>query len=174
MSESLVISSLGEDREGIVKDLSKIVLDCGGNIAESRMTQLGGEFATIMLVQGNEETLSKIEHAKGQMEDLGLVVHLKRTSLRGDKSTHLPYLVEVVAIDHPGIVHDITDFFSTRNVNIQDLTTETYAAAHTGTPMFAVNIQLQVPSSSSLKKLKGEFLEFCDVRNLDGDIQPDR
>ncbi|MCG8010360.1 MAG: hypothetical protein JAY64_01475, partial [Candidatus Thiodiazotropha weberae] len=40
----LVISALGKDQPGIVKNLSKKILDEGCNITDSRMTVLGGEF----------------------------------------------------------------------------------------------------------------------------------
>lgn len=175
MSAFLVISALGEDREGIVKDLSRFILDCGGNIAESRMSILGGEFAIIMLVQGNDDALSEIDQGRAGLESkLGLVIHTKRTSSRSGKAESLPYIVEVVAMDHPGIVHDITDFFSSRNINIQELATDSYAAAHTGTPMFAVNISIQVPADISLKTLKADFYDYCDSRNLDAEIEAAR
>ena len=47
MSQLIVISAIGTDRTGVVQDLSKVVLACGGNIEESRMTTLGAEFAVV-------------------------------------------------------------------------------------------------------------------------------
>ena len=46
MSDSyLVITALGKDQPGIVNTLSKLALDSGCNITNSRMAVLGGEFA---------------------------------------------------------------------------------------------------------------------------------
>ena len=53
MNTLLVISALGDDRPGIVNDLSTVILEYGCNIADSRMSVLGGEFALILLVAGN-------------------------------------------------------------------------------------------------------------------------
>ena len=61
MSQLIVISAIGTDRTGVVQDLSKVILACGGNIEESRMTTLGAEFAMLMLVSGNWHTLDKLE-----------------------------------------------------------------------------------------------------------------
>ena len=53
MTQLIVLSVLGSDRSGVVDSISKVILDCGGNIEESRMTALGKEFAMLMLVSGN-------------------------------------------------------------------------------------------------------------------------
>ena len=61
MNVSLVMTVIGEDRPGVVKDISKAILDCGGNIEESRMTTLGAEFTVLMLISGNWHTPAKLE-----------------------------------------------------------------------------------------------------------------
>ncbi|MDZ7770885.1 MAG: ACT domain-containing protein [Woeseiaceae bacterium] len=61
MTQLIVLSAIGTDRPGVVNDLSKVILDCGGNIEESRMTALGTEFAMLLLVSGNWHTLGKLE-----------------------------------------------------------------------------------------------------------------
>jgi len=60
MNKNLVISALGNDKPGIVNELSKTILDQGGNISESRMTVLGGEFAMMLLVTGSEDCIDNI------------------------------------------------------------------------------------------------------------------
>jgi glycine cleavage system transcriptional repressor len=84
----------------------------------------------------------------------------------------MPYAVEVVALDHPGIVKKLASFFSQRNINIEDLSTTSYAAAHTGTPMFAVNMTVGIPSNLHLGTLRDEFMEYCDSLNLDAVLEP--
>ena len=53
MKQLIAISAIGSDRTGLVYDLTRVVVECGGNILESRMTALGNEFAVLMLVAGN-------------------------------------------------------------------------------------------------------------------------
>jgi 4-hydroxy-tetrahydrodipicolinate synthase len=50
MKQLIAISAIGSDRTGLVYDLTRVVVDCGGNILESRMTALGNEFAMLLLV----------------------------------------------------------------------------------------------------------------------------
>ena len=145
MDQLIVISALGTDRPGIVQALSKAVLEYDGNIMDSRMTVLGGEFAVLMLVAGNAATLDSLEAGQQQLADqLNLRITLKRTRAPEASSAALPYEVEVVAMDNPGIVHEIAHFFSGRNINIDDLHTGTYAAPHTGTRMFSLHLTLSM------------------------------
>ncbi len=77
-------------------------------------------------------------------------------------------------MDHPGIVHQITEYFSSRQINIEEMETETYAAPHTGTPMFALTMTVAIPTGGSLAQLKDDFYELCDQLNLDANLDPAR
>ncbi len=173
MDNYLVISALGKDHPGIVNELSEAILDCGCSISDSRMTVLGSEFAVIMLVSGNWSAIAKIEDLLSRLEDkLGLTVITRRTEPRSPSKELIPYAVEVVAMDHPGIVHDIAQFFSSRDINIEDLYTGSYAAPHTGTPMFSLHMTIGVPAGLPVATLRGEFMDFCDALNLDAMLAP--
>jgi len=76
----------------------------------------------------------------------------------------------VVAMDHPGIVHGVARFFSTRNINIRDLETVAENAAHTGTPIFNLSMTVEVPAGVRIGQLRSDFEAFCDEEGLDGAI----
>lgn len=173
MQNFLVISALGEDKPGIVQALSETIKECGCNISDSRMTVLGGEFALIMLLSGTWDAVAKVEGALGRLESkLNLTLISKRTNAPEGKANMLSYMVEVVAMDHPGIVQEVTEFFAERNINIEELFTSTYPAAHTGTPMFSLNMNISVPGELSIASLRGEFMDLCDALNLDAIMGP--
>lgn len=169
----LVISALGHDRPGIVRSLTRPLTDAGANILDSRMSILGGEFAILMMLEGSWDTIAKLENQlQGLQQKLDLTITVRRTgSQRQDEAT-LPYSVNVVSLDHPGIVSHLAEFFSNRNINIQDLYTDSYRAAHTGTPMFTANLTVNIPGNVSIARLREEFLDFCDSLNLDGILEP--
>lgn len=169
----LVISALGEDKPGLIHGLSRQILDSGCNVEDSRMTVLGGDFAVLMLISGNWNNIAKLENQLPRLEgSLGMTIHVRRTSKKPPGRNLLPYMVEVVAMDHPGIVHSLADFFSTRQINVQDLVTTSYNAAHTGTPMFTVHMTVGVPADTHIASLREEFMDFCDQLNLDAVIEP--
>lgn len=169
----LVISALGEDHPGIVNHLSKAILDHGCSLEDSRMTVLGGDFAAILLVQGKWNTLAKVENALPELErQLGLTITCKRTGERKHGDNKIPYAVDVIAMDHPGIVNSLAAFFAERGINIEDMSTTAYAAAHTGTPMFAVHMTVGIPADTHIATLREEFMDHCDGLNLDAVLEP--
>ncbi len=169
----LVISALGEDHPGIVNQLSKAVLEHDCNIEDSRMTVLGGEFAAMLLVEGKWNTLAKIENALPELErQLGMTIISKRTGQRSVSGDLLPYAIDVVCMDHPGIINNLAGFFADRNINIEDMATSTYAAAHTGTTMFAVHMTVGIPANVHIAGLREEFMDYCDALNLDAVLEP--
>lgn len=169
----LVISALGADQPGIVSRISKLILDHGCNIEDSRMTVLGGEFAAILLVEGKWNTLAKIEHALSELEhQLGMTIVSKRTGPRRSPGNLLPYAVDVVSMDHPGIVYNLAGFFADRKINIEDMNTASYPAPHTGTPMFSVHMTVGIPADLHIAALREEFMDYCDALNLDAVLEP--
>ena len=58
------------------------------------------------------------------------------------------------------------------DIDIADVATRSYAAAHTGAPMFAVQMAINVPSSIHVSQLREEFLDLCDRLNLDAILEP--
>ncbi|MGB5473738.1 MAG: glycine cleavage system protein R [Gammaproteobacteria bacterium] len=169
----LVIAALGEDKTGLVDEFSRCILQSGCTISDSRMAVLGGDFALLLQVAGNWNNIAKLEdQLPGLEQRLSLTITAHRTSERAGSRDLLPYGVDVVALDQPGIVHNLARFFSRRNINIQEMLTTSYAAAHSGTPMFSVHLTVEIPASQQISALREEFMEFCDQLNLDAVIEP--
>ena len=117
----IVISALGSDRTGLVYDLTRVVLDCAGNIVDSRMSAFGNEFAMLLLVSGNWHTLAKLETELKKLSDsTGITVSLRRTEQRPARKDMVTYSVDVVCLDQPGIVHNLAGFFSSRGIDIAE------------------------------------------------------
>jgi len=173
MSQLIVISAIGSDRTGVVQDLSKVILSCGGNIEESRMTTLGSEFAMLLLVSGNWATLNKLEQGLNKLGDgKNLSVSIRQTGAKMPTGDRMPYAVDIVSLDQQGIVFNLANFFASRDIEIADVITRSYAAAHTGSPMFAVQMAINVPAEVNISQLREEFLEICDRLNLDAILEP--
>lgn len=169
----LVLSALGDDHPGIIDNLTKAILDCECNVQDTRMTVLSGKFAILMKVDGAWDRLARLEDQLPELQkSLGLTVITERTEPVQATAALLPYGVDVVALDQPGIVHNLSSFFAERNINIEDMVTSSYAAAHTGTPMFAVRITLGIPADVHIASLRDEFMDFCDSMNIDAVLEP--
>ncbi len=172
MTTKLVISALGADRPGIVDELSDIIYSHELNIEDSRMTVLGGEFAILLLVSGEQTAIENLQAKSSDIEQsLQMRLLIKATTTSALDNNSIPYSVEVTSIDHPGIVKNITRFFSNRNINIVNLQTERYAAPHTGSPMFALHMTVGISADTNIAQLREAFTELCDELNLDAEFK---
>lgn len=173
MEQLIVISAVGGDPSAIVHGLARVILDCGGNIKESRMTSLGSDFGMLLLAAGNWHTISRLERELDKFaEQNKLTMQFKRTDPRRLGKELLPYAVDVVGLDQPGVVHNLSGFFVTRNVQIGEVSTRSYTASHTGAPMFSVQMFINIPSTVHIAALREEFMELCDQLNVDAIMEP--
>lgn len=137
------------------------------------MTTLGSELAIIMLISGHWNAIVKIENALPRLANkLELNIQNKRTTLREKTQDMIPYGVEVVAVDLPGVIKDVTNFFFQRGIGIEDLYTIAYPAPHTGTPMSSLHMIVGVQTDTAIATLRGEFMDLCDDLNLDAMLAP--
>ena len=173
MDTHLIIAAFGPDRPGLAENLSRVISESGCDFGDSRMSVLAGDFAMIVQVSGNWSALAKLETSLPRVAAAtGLQIDAKRSEPRNDDMSMVPYAVEVIALNRPGIVSDVTSFFSGREINIEDLYTSRYPAPHTRTPMFALHLTVGIPSELSIAVVRGEFMDFCDELNLDAMMVP--
>ena len=137
------------------------------------MAVLGGEFAAILLVSGEEAAVERLISDMPDLgERLGLHIELKSTGPPVRDATARPYLLESISLDTPGIVHSITGLLRKYAINIEDLETETTAAPWTGAPMFIMKARVNVPASVSLTRLRDEIAELASEQDLDIKLSP--
>jgi len=163
----LVLTAVGPDRPGLVRAISSVVLGAGASVEDSRMAILGGEFALIMLVSGAETAVSRVEREVSALEaELGLGFLFRRTSAE-PRRQFLSYEIRVTGVDRPGIVHAVTSLLAKHAVNVASLESRVTFAPDTGTPLFVLEADLQIPSESALVELRREVSAVCQDENLD-------
>ncbi len=168
-----VISAIGQDRPGIVSQIAEIIHDLNLSIEDSRMTVLGGEFAVLTSVAGGDLPLQRLETKLAKLaEQMDLAFLFRRTRDRDNVEGRIPYTVNVTTMDHPGIVHRVASFFSSQNINIYNLDTVAERAPHTGTPIFSLVMEIEIPPEVRIVELRDSFFYFCDDHDLDGELRP--
>ena len=155
---SIVLTFIGADRPGLVDALSTVIIEHGGNWEESRMAQLAGKFAGILLVSVPDNNAAALSNALQTLQTEGLL-HI--TAEQSDESVVVPSQalhLELVGQDHPGIVHDIAHALASRNISIEELNSVTESASMGGGELFRAELQLRVPDSVNHDELR-ELLE---------------
>ena len=173
MKNFFVISVLGLAQPNLMDNLFEAANDCGCNVEDGRMSKLGGEFALFVMLSGTWDAIAKIENNIPKLEKkLGVNISFRRTETRQTISTSVPYAIEVVSINRTGLVYDISRFFTSRYIGIEDMYSGCYQASHTGAEMFSLQLTISIPTEISIATLRGEFMEFCDQLNIDSIMEP--
>ncbi len=169
----LLISAFAPHAKSPLVAITKRISDCGCNLAESRVTALGQDVSVLALVQGPWDAIAKLESALTRLErDDAIKLHHYRTGPKAPQSNLLPYIVEVVAADKSGILHQLAEFFGRHEISIEQLQSTRYRAMQTGADMFSAQITVGIPANTHIAGLRDDFLEFCDGLNLDAIMDP--
>ena len=127
----LVINAVGTDRLGIVHDMTKEVIDAGGNVGASQAAKLGKYFSLMMLVEVPASEVEALKESLQQLPDLSASVCLTKEGDNSDitfasEATYtIGYKGELTleGADNPGIVNKVTKILSTNGLNINSLET---------------------------------------------------
>lgn len=164
----MVLTAVGHDRPGLVQRIAALIHTEGGNLEDSRMAILGGEFALILLFSGAPSVIEAITSKHSVLgEELGLTMSLRSTVSQRSRGDYLPYRLKVVGEDRPGIVVQVTEVLTHMQINVAALDSNVSHAAHSGTPMFQLQARLEVPSRTAFASLRGGLTRLCDQENLD-------
>jgi glycine cleavage system transcriptional repressor len=173
MSSHFILTALGQDRPGLVEGVSAYIFERGGNIADSRMINLRGQFAIMMLIGGSESSLKKIQTELGQLgKTTGLQANIAPASdSTGSTEAAMPYQLTATAMDQAGLVHRIAQLLREEKINIENMDTELKAAPITGSPMFEMKLVMSVPKSCPVGKLREKLSRLCDELNIDWQLK---
>ena len=175
MKSYAIITAYGTDRVGLADDISMKVLSYECNIEESKMAVLGGAFAVVVLVSGEESRVTALVHdAPSFGTELGMNVSAEKTVGHKEDAAGRPYYIETTSLDTPGIVHAVTGLLRENGINIEDMETDTARAPFTGAPMFHMRIRAVIPPSVRVQSLRERLEDIALERDLDVSISPIR
>ena len=169
----LLINAFAAQNHSPLVAITKRISDCGCSLAETRVATLGRDVCVLALAQGAWDAIAKLESALSRLErEDGLRLNFYRTGPKATQSNLLPYVVEVVAADKPGILFQLAEFFARHEISIEQLQSMRYRAMQTGADMFSAQITIGIPANTHIAGLRDDFLEFCDGLNLDAIMDP--
>ncbi len=173
--EELVITAVGPDRPGLVGRLTAPLFEASANVADSRMVNLRGQFAVILLAVIPTENLEAVQEQLLMLaEDLGLTITFRGHHAQEDKwptTVGVPYKLRTYAMDQPGLVHRITDLLQRHGINVEELETRSLPRPETGAPLFSMEMLMTVPPGVQIKTVRKELEALCDELNCDVEVQ---
>lgn len=168
-----IVTAVGPDRPGLVGELTGILHAGGANLLDSRMVNLRGQFAIVLLLEAADEAGETLASSlPGRGASLGLMITAVRQASAAKPVGGVPFRLRTYSSDQPGIVHRVTDLLRSHGVNIEELETRQDTAPFAGTPLFTMDVRLTVPAGVPVRKLRVDLEALCDQLNCDVDLEP--
>ena len=167
MLTSLVVTVIGPDRPGLVSLLSDRGKAHGASWAESRMASLAGQFAGIIRFEVAATNADALATSLTGLEKLGLQVAIARGRAAPAASDAGLVTLELVGLDRPGIVRDISRVLADAGVSIEELDTEIASGAMSGEAMFTANARLRLPAGLAVAVLQGKLEALANELMVD-------
>ena len=172
MESAFIVTFIGDDRPGLVEAVSSAIERSGGNWLESRLSQLGGKFAGLVLVNLPESAGPGLEETLRGLADSGLSVRVtpaaSEVAPRGERRVTLT----VVGPDRPGIVREISRALAAEQLNVVEMESEVSSAPMSGEQLFHACIEAELPAGATLEALQGALDSIADDMTLDIDLSP--
>ena len=165
MTINLLLTFVGADRPGIVQELSALVSAHEGNWLESKMSRMGGRFAGIALVELPAALTERFKAEISQVRELS--VYLEESGVQRTDADTLNYQLNIVGLDRPGILQEVTTEMSQQSINVVDLETSVRAAPMSGDKMFFADAQVLVPSDVDLADLHDRLDSVANELGID-------
>ncbi len=169
----LLINAYTTHPQSPLLSVTRRIADSGCNLVDARLSTVGRDVSVTALAIGPWDAIAKLEAMLTRLErEEGIKLIWYRTGPKPMQSNLLPYVVEVVAADKPGILYQLADFFDRQGITIESLHCARYRAMQTGADMFSAQVTIGVPADMHIAALRDDFLEFCDHLNLDAIMDP--
>ncbi len=164
----LVVTVMGRDRPGIVRQLAERAQRHGANWASSRMSRIAGEFAGTVQLEVPAAALPALTEALQGLETAGLKLMLAASDAASSTPPGFRRLaLELVGEDRVGIVSQVTTMLAARGVSIASLQTEVVSSGSAVRPSFKVSAQLLVPTAQDVAALHSELGTLAQELQLD-------
>jgi len=151
MKSWYALSAIGQDRPGIVADLAELIYECDCNLEDSSMTILGSEFAVLLLLSSaGPDAEQRLSSGCKRLEwEKRLTVFFR--PLEGEPVSYATrahahrYGLQAIGVDRAGIVAKIARCLADHAVTIAAMTTQSRPEPESGTPIYTMRMDLDVP-----------------------------
>ena len=155
MTQHLVLTVIGDDRPGLVGELSTVISAHQGSWLESSMAQLAGKFAGIVEVAVDEAHAGALKLELGQLAGLKVTIETAVAAKSAPKGRRLK--LALVGHDRIGIVREVSQVLAHHAVNVESLETHTSSAPMSAAVLFHAVAELTAAPDLDVSALTGEL-----------------
>lgn len=171
MAKRFIMTAFGEDRPGIVADVTRLLYENNCNLEDTTMSMLADEFTLTLLFTSSDDEIEealardcrRLELDKGISAFVRPLLPRKAESRRGYKTCTL----QIEGLDQAGIVFKTSQFLADHKLNIIQLESTSGASSESGATIYSMTIDIQVPEALPFDQLEQEISSVADDLNVD-------
>ena len=169
VQKAIVVSFIADDRPGIVERLAALVAEHGGNWEDARLSQLGGKFAGLALVNLPSAAEAALREA---LESLASEAIDCSVTEAGEAAAQEGAIITLALVgpDRPGIIHEVTRALHGAGLNLRRLESAVRSAPMSAEPLFHATLEAQAPASLDRPTLEQELDRIADAMGLEIDL----
>ncbi|GAB6081466.1 amino acid-binding protein [Desulfuromonas carbonis] len=175
MDQRFIMTAFGQDRPGIVADVTRLLFENGCNLEETTMTLLADEFTLILLFTSRDPQVEELlaRECRRLERDGGISAFVRPLQARRTAPGAPPsgWVLHVEGEDQAGIVYQVSRYLAEQGVNIIDLKSVVRPAPGSGSPFYVMDIHIQVPATVTGAVLESGLAEVADALNVDVSIR---
>jgi len=171
MGKQLVISVMSKDRPGIIADVTTVIYDLGGDLADLNQTVLGGYFTMLLIAEfENNISLDELFTGFSNIEsETKIEANIKEMEVKLEVEKKLlpreTFIVTVQGGNRKGLVKVMGDFFYCNDINVLDLSTTRDVEKYT------MIFQVDLTNVVSMEKFRDDLNHLAGQEKLNLVIQ---
>ena len=158
-----MVTLIGKDQPGIVSHVTAALYDGGGNLGETSMMRLGGNFSIMMMVEFSGRTKELHDVLSTVTDSLDLHLHIDQIDAKLHEHRIPDVRISVYGADRAGIVSKVTAVLAEAGLNILDL--ESDVAGDKDKPLYIMHIEGQ--ASEGVKALESALQIVKEEHGVD-------
>ena len=172
----VALTFIGKDRPGIIARITGSLYDHRGNIEDTTMTILEGQFAMILIATIPVTAESGLKKAFDGLHRQWGLTHFWRVLgggvVRGEKHPlgARTYLLSVAGRDRTGIVYQTSCVLAKAGLNITDLNSKILGQGKRA--IFAMLLEVDIPKNFNLGRLEASLKQLKRRMVLDVTLKP--
>ena len=171
MHNYFIMTAFGQDRTGIVADVTRLLYENGCNLEDTTMNLLADQFTLNLLFSCTQENIE--EHLLRECRRLELEKGISafiRPLPAPQKNAQKKYQtcsLHIEGLDQAGIVYKTSKFLAEKKLNIVHLNSTAQASPESGAILYRMDIHIQIPEEISLDRLEDDLTALADELQVD-------
>ena len=167
-----LLTVMGNDRAGIIAEVSRVLFGENCNLEDISMTVLEGQLAMMMVVCVKPEKRRAVHAALknlGQTRGLTFFWNDFKETRTSSKPAGT-YLVRAIGRDRTGIVYEVSQALAKSGLNITDLNSKILGKK--SKPIYAMALEVEIPENFELKRLEQTFSRLRKRLKIELTLKP--